>query len=157
MATIDEFLQEVRLISWFEHCKEAEDKYHVIHSIFEAYDVWNKQMIKTWEPHIFSLENMAVEQIGDAQIDKIFLVVSSEMGDIIWKKWGEFIDRWHLEEEVGLENEMLDMVKRDVSWACIEKILNVQGFFGTLLGIYKDGFFPCAWIGDYPNGKAVVL
>jgi len=24
---------------------------------------------------------------------------------------------------------MLDMVKRDVSWACIEKILNVQGFF----------------------------
>lgn len=41
MTTIDEFLQEVRLINWFEHSKEAENKYHVIHSIFEAYDDWN--------------------------------------------------------------------------------------------------------------------
>jgi len=62
MATIDEFLQEVRLINWFGHNKETVGEYHVIHSIFEAYDVWNKQMLKTWEPHIFSLENMAIEQ-----------------------------------------------------------------------------------------------
>ena len=53
MTTIDEFLQEVRLINWFEHSKEAENKYHVIHSIFEAYDDWNAQMLKTWEPHTF--------------------------------------------------------------------------------------------------------
>lgn len=46
MTTIDEFLQEVRLINWFEHSKEAENKYHVIHSIFEAYDDWNAQMLK---------------------------------------------------------------------------------------------------------------
>lgn len=157
MATIDEFLQEVRLINWFEHSKEAVDKYHVIHSIFEAYDVWNKQMLKTWEPHIFSLENAAIEQIGDTEIDKIFLIVSSEIGDIIWEKWGNYITKWHLEEEAGLENEILDMVKRDVSWACIEKTLNVQGFFKTLLGIYKDGYLPCAWMGVYPNGQAVVL
>jgi len=83
MATIDEFLQEVRLINWFGHSQETVGEYHVIHSIFEAHDVWNKQMLKTWESHIFSLENTAIEQIGDAQIDKIFLVVSSEIGDII--------------------------------------------------------------------------
>ena len=27
-----------------------------------------------------------------------------------------------------LENEMMDMVKRDLSWACIERTLNIQGF-----------------------------
>ena len=157
MTTIDEFLQEVRLINWFEQSKEAENKYHVIHSIFEAYDDWNAQMLKTWEPHTFSLERTAIKQIGDAQIDKVFSTVSSEIGDAIWKKWEDFTERWHLEEESGLENEMLDMVKRDVSWACIERMLNVQGFFSTLLEIYKDGYFPCAWIGTYPNGQAVVL
>lgn len=91
------------------------------------------------------------------QIDKVFSTVSSEIGDAIWKKWEDFTERWHLEEERRLENEMLDMVKRDVSWACIERMLNVQGFFSTLLEIYKDGYFPCAWIGTYPNGQAVVL
>ena len=157
MATIDEFLKEVRQINWFEHCKEVGSKYHVIHSIFEAYDVWNKQMLEIWEPHIFTLEKTAINQIGDAQIDEIFSVVSSEVGDVIWRKWSDFISRWHLEGEVGLEDEMMDMVKRDVSWACIEKILNLQGFFNTLLKIYKDGYFPCAWIGDYTAGQAVVL
>ena len=97
------------------------------------------------------------KQIGDAQIDKGFSTVSSEIGDRIWEKWEDFTERWHLEEESVLENEMLDMVKRDVSWACIERILNVQGFYSALLEIYKDGYFPCAWIGVYPNGQAVVL
>ncbi len=157
MATTDEFLQEVRLINWFEHRKKSAAEYHVIHSIFEAYDVWNQQMLITWEPHILSLENAAVKQIGDAQIDKIFSAVSSEIEDIIWEKWSDFITRWHLEAEAGLENEMLDMVKRDTAWACIERILNVQGFFTTLLRIYKDGYFPCAWMGVYPSGQAVVL
>ena len=82
-------------------------------------------MLKTWEPHTFSLERMAIKQIGDAQIDKVFSTVSSEIGDAIWEKWEDFTERWHLEEESGLENEMLDMVKRDVSWACIERMLNV--------------------------------
>lgn len=87
MATIDEFLKEVRLINWFEHGKRATDEYHVIHSIFVAYDDWNEQMLKIWEPHICSLENIAVKKIGDEQIDKIFSIVSLEIGEMIWKKW----------------------------------------------------------------------
>lgn len=157
MTTIDEFLQEIRPIKWFEHSKKATDEYYVIHSVFEAYGAWNEQMIKTWEPHICSLENIAVEKIGNEQIDQIFSIISLEIGNEIWKEWNSFINKEHLEEENGLEDEILDMVKRDVSWACIEKSLNMQGFFSTLLEIYKDGYFPCAWIGDYPNGKAVVL
>ncbi len=157
MITIDEFLQEIRQIKWFEHSKKATDEYHVIYSVFETYDDWNEQMLKTWEPHICSLENIAVQKIGNEQIDKIFSIVSLEIGNVLWKEWSDFIEKENLEEETGLEDEILDMVKRDVSWACIEKSLNMQGFFSTLLEIYKDGYFPCAWIGDYPNGKAVVL
>lgn len=154
---INEFLQEVSEIHWFEHRGKTKKTYHVIFSVFEAYDTWNEQMLKTWEPHISQLENMAIKQIGNSQIDEIFSIVSLEIGDIIWEKWCKFITRCHLENEAGLENEMLDMVKRDISWAYIERILNVQGFFSELLEIYKNGYFPCAWIGDYPTGKVVVL
>ncbi|OUO93470.1 hypothetical protein [Cloacibacillus sp. An23] len=154
---IDEFLLEIKQIDWFGHEKDHNGEYHMIFSVFEAYDVWNSQMLKTWEPHILSLESTATERIGDAQIDEVFSRVSSGIGDAVWKKWCDFITKRHLEDEAGLENEMLDMVKRDMSWACIEKILNAPGFFCALLEIYKNGYFPCAWIGDYPLGKAVVL
>lgn len=69
----------------------------------------------------------------------------------IYENWDDFIAENHL------ENEMLDMVKSDVSWACVERVLNIQGFFTTLLNIYSNGYFPCSWIGDYPNGQVVVL
>lgn len=84
-------------------------------------------------------------------------MVSSNIRDMIWEKWREFITKQHLEGEGGLSDEIIDMVKRDVSWACIEKILNVQGLFTTLYEIYKSVYFPCSWIGTYPNGQAVVM
>lgn len=43
----------------------------------------------------------------------------------IYENWDNFIAENHLENEIGLENEMLDMVKRDVSWACVERVLNI--------------------------------
>lgn len=43
---IDNFLQEIKQINWFEHNRESAIAYHVIFSIFEAYDTWNKQMLK---------------------------------------------------------------------------------------------------------------
>ncbi len=157
MTMLNEFLQEVGSINWFGHSKKTPNEYHVIHSIFEAYDDWNEQMLITWEPHICSLENIAIEKLGDEQIDFIFTTISSEIADKIYEKWDNFIAENHLENEIGLENEMMDMVKRDVSWACIERVLNIQGFFTTLLNIYRNGYFPCSWIGDYPNGQVVVL
>lgn len=77
---------------------------------------------------------------------------------IYWKKTIKIYENWdNFIAENHLENEMLDMVKRDVSWACVERVLNIQGFFTTLLNIYSNGYFPCSWIGDYPNGQVVVL
>ena len=154
---INSFLEEVKLINWFEHSGIPNEKYQMVFSFFEAYDVWNEQMLKIWEPNISLLENMAIDKMGDTQLDTTFSIISSEIGNVIWKKWGEFITRQNLEGEMGLDNEMMDMVKRDISWACIEKMLNVQGLFTMLFDIYKDGYFPCSWIGIFPDGQAVVM
>lgn len=156
MDEINEFIQGIKFINWFNH-NHPENNYYVISSIFEAYDKWNKKMLETWESHIYSLENIAIEKLGDEQIDLIFTTISSEIADKIYENWDDFITEKHLENEIGLENEMMDMVKRDVSWACIERVLNIQGFFTTLLNVYSNGYFPCSWIGDYPNGQVVVL
>lgn len=156
MDEINEFILGIKFINWFNH-NHPENNYYVISSIFEAYDKWNKKMLETWESHIYSLENIAIEKLGDEQIDLIFTTISSEIADKIYENWDDFITEKHLENEIGLENEMMDMVKRDVSWACIERMLNIQGFFTTLLSVYSNGYFPCSWIGDYPNGQVVVL
>lgn len=156
MDEINKFIQGIKLINSFNH-NHPENNYYVISSVFEAYDKWNKKMLETWESHIYSLENIAIEKLGDEQIDLIFATISSEMADKIYENWNDFITENHLENEIGLENEMLDMVKRDVSWACVERVLNIQGFFTTLLNVYSNGYLPCSWIGDYPNGQVVVL
>ena len=42
-------------------------------------------MLETWEPHIYSLENIAIEKLGDEQIDLIFATISSEIGDEMYE------------------------------------------------------------------------
>ncbi|MDE7423613.1 MAG: hypothetical protein K2N51_07975 [Lachnospiraceae bacterium] len=157
MTNIENFLDELKLINWFANSGIPNDKYRIVFSVFEAYDDWNGQMLKVWEPNISMLEDIASEKMGEVKIDEIFSAISFAIGDIVWKKWSEFIIRQHLEEETGLEYEILDMVKRDISWACVEGILNIHGFFTTLLDVYKEGYFPCAWEGTYPDGHAVVM
>ncbi len=154
---INEFLQEAKSINWFANSGKPNEKYRMVFSVFEAYDDWNDKMLKVWEPQTALLENTATRQIGDNTIDDIFDAVSLAIGDIIYKAWGDHVCRQHLEEETALDNEMMDIVKRDVSWACVERALNVKGFFSMLFEIYKEGYLPCAWIGGYPEGQAVVL
>lgn len=63
MVTIDEFLQEVRSINWFGHSKKATDKYHVIHSVFEAYDDWNEQIDKIFSIHYWKFIKMDISPV----------------------------------------------------------------------------------------------
>jgi len=154
---INEFLQEAKSINWFANSGIPNAKYHMVFSVFEAYDEWNDKTLKTWEPQITLLERAAIQQIGDDAIDDIFDSVSSAIGDIIYKAWDDYVRRQRLQEETALDNEMMDFVKRDMSWAYVERTLNVKGFFAVLFEIYKEGYFPFAWIGDYPEGQAVVL
>ena len=157
MFEISEFIAELNNIDWFSKCGTPNNEYQVIYSILEAFDFYNDKYFKVWDYHITQLEHEAQNVIGDEKIDDIFSRISSATEEKLWLKWSLFIDRQDLYEETGLENEMLDMVKRDLSWACIEKYLKKDGFFSALMRIYQNGYFPCAWNGEYPDGKAVVL
>lgn len=48
-------------------------------------------MLETWESHIYSLENIAIEKLGDEQINFIFATISSEIADKIYEKWDSLI------------------------------------------------------------------
>lgn len=156
---INDYLSEITQIDWLKNCGSSSEKYHVIHSIFEAYDDWNEQTLAVWEPHINRLEAKAQETMGDAWIDEVFETVAGALtlNKLLWEKWTAFIERCDLWEECGLDNEMLDMIIWDVAWAYIERVLGKPDFFAKLLEIFKEGFFPCSWDGEYPEGKAVVL
>lgn len=151
------FLNEINTIDWFKNSGRPNEKYHMLFSLYEAYDTWGKPYLELWEPQICALEDVAVEKIGDDTIDEIFSIVSAAIGDTVWEKFGEYIERQHLGEELGVSYELHDMIKRDMAWACVEGILEMSGFFTMLTEIYKQGYFPCSWDGSYPSGQAVVL
>lgn len=155
--TIENFLDEIKSINWFENSGSPCKKYHMVFSLYEACDTYGKQHMEVWEPQICALEDTAAEEIGDDAIDAAFDAVSSAIGESVWEKFGEYIDRQQLGEELAVSFELFDMVKRDMAWACVEKILNTPGFFTFLTEIYKQGYFPCSWIGPYPGGQAIVL
>lgn len=131
---INAFLDEIKSVNWFERCMIPNEKYHMVFSLYEANDgIWGIKDNEVWETNICPLEDIAVEKIG------------------------EFIKRRHLDDQLAVVDELFDSVKRDMSWACVEYLMDTPGFFTTLTSIYKEGYFPCSWGGEYPSGKAVVL
>jgi hypothetical protein len=59
--------------------------------------------------------------------------------------------------DLALRSEIVGAVVRDMSWAAIETALGQPGFFVSLVPVHRDGRWPCAWEGQYPEGRFVVL
>ncbi|MCX4356443.1 MAG: NUDIX domain-containing protein [Oscillospiraceae bacterium] len=152
----ERFIDEVRSIKWFKNSGKPCDKYLLVRSVYDAYDNWNANYLSVWEPQICFLEKMAEKIIGDDAIDDIFETVSLAIDNDIWREWQSFGERSGSENS-GLNEEIADMVKRDLCWAAVERALNTTGFFTNLLNIYRGGYFPCGWEGEYPNGRAAVM
>lgn len=157
MRDINLFLKEISQIQWFQSAGKENEKYMVLHSVFEAVDDWNQQMFQVWEAEINELEKNIQSVLTDELIDGIFEKVSCEINEKLWKDYCIFVERCHLEEESGLEAEIMDSIKRDVCWAAVEYVSEQEGFFTTLLKIYKEGYWPCSWNGEYPDGMAVAM
>ena len=157
VKNIHGFISRINEIKWFSRCGTAEKRYIVVTSIFEAYDSYNSKMLTVWEPKICALETQAIEIIMDEKIDYIFESVSSDIQNSLWNGYCNFIKRCQLENEGGLESEIMDCVKRDMSWAAIEIQLGQKDFFNDLLSIYEQGRWPCSYDGIYPHGKFVVM
>ncbi|MDE6726560.1 MAG: NUDIX domain-containing protein, partial [Oscillospiraceae bacterium] len=153
----ESFIEDVRSIKWFANSGTPTEKYLLVRSVYDAYDNWNAIYLNVWDPQISLLEKMAEQIIGDDAIDDIFETVSMALDEYIWNAWQSFRTRGGLEEEGGLDEEIADMVKRDLCWAAVERALNKPVFFTELLDIYRDGYFPCGWDGEYPYGRAAVM
>ncbi len=155
---INAFLSEIKTINWFERCGVPNEKYHMVFSLYDANDgIWGMRYHDVWEQNIVPLEDNATDEIGDDAIDDAFETISEALGDDIWKKFGDYVERCHLGNELAVADERFDAVMRDIAWACIEYLTDKPGFFTMLMEIYKEGHFPCSWDGEYPAGRAVVL
>lgn len=155
---INAFLSEVKTINWFERCGIPNEKYHMVFSLYDANDgIWGMKANEVWELNICSLEDNADEMIGDDVIDDVFETVYEAIKDDVWNKFGEFIDRRQLGNQLAVADELFEAAMRDMAWACIEYIMDMPGFFTMLKDIFKEGYFPCSWDGEYPSGRAVVL
>lgn len=153
----ERFIEEMKPTKWFANSGNPTEKYLLVRSVYEAYDNWNANYLSVWDPQISLLEELAEQIIGGDAIDDIFETVSMALDEDIWNAWLSFRTRGDLQEESGLDEEIADMVKRDLCWVVVERALNRPGFFTALLDIYKDGYFPCGWDGEHPYGRAAVM
>lgn len=153
----ERFIEEIKSVKWFVHGGEETQKYLLVKSVYDAYDNWNAIYLSVWDPQIGALEKLAEAVIGSDAVDDIFETVSAALGEDLYQAWGEFRRRAGLEEENALDDEIIDMIKRDLCWAAVERALGEKGFFTGLLEVYADGHFPCGWDGDFPYGRAAVM
>lgn len=158
--TIDDFLNEIKKIDWFKNSGEASDKYWVIDTIYEACDTYGRQMCQVWGKNCEEIEKEALKKLSDGQVDSIFESVSLAIGNELYEALCNLEDRIGQEtgeDQSGLEEEILDFIKRDTAWACIEQLLGREGFFTRAYEINRSGHWACSWVGNYPKGNFIIL
>ncbi|WP_160680564.1 hypothetical protein [Clostridium sp. C8-1-8] len=155
------FISTAEKITWFSKCSTPNDNYTVASNFVEAWDSWNENMLNVWSREVTILENIAIKNIGNDSIDYIFDIISDKLGPIIGKCFYEFqcrLDDMGLDsEDYGLCFEIIDFIKRDTAWACIESILAMKGFFSKVFKINSSGRWACSWDGSYPDGHFVIM
>ncbi|GFZ30403.1 hypothetical protein CSC2_09290 [Clostridium zeae] len=156
-----DFISIAEKINWFSKCGDISNNYTVASSFIEAWDSWNESMLNVWSVEVINLENISINVIGNDSIDYIFDKVSDHLGPIIEKCFYAFQIRQEnmglASEDYGLSFEIIDFIKRDTAWACIESILDREGFFSKVFVVNSTGRWACSWDGSYPDGHFVVM
>jgi hypothetical protein len=155
------FLGEVSCVDWLRHAGKASSEARAVDTVSEAFDS-DKQV---WKQHTYAVEKEALARLGDSAVDWIFDVTSAAIHQPLYDGVVAYFDTGKIREpsydeagvDAGLTSEMMDCVKRDISWAATEAAMSRPGFFSALLRHYRGGRWPCSWDGDYPAGRAVVL
>lgn len=158
------FLKDLEGVEWFSRAGEPSDTAVVASDAVVCWDDWNREMLAVWLPKTKALEQAARKEVGDSAIDEIFSAVSIAIDLSVRQGLEAYFNRrpansgnTKTNADRGLWPEILDTVKRDISWAAIETIIDQRGFFTELLAVYRAGRWPCAWSGEYPDGQLVVL
>ena len=157
---IDEFIEQIKTIEWFKKAGEPSEKYWVVDTIWEACDTHGQQTRKVWGFNGEKIEQEALKQLTNQQIDAVFEMVSLAIGNQVYEALCDLEERIGEEigeDQSGIEEEILDFIKRDTAWACIEKLLNSPGFFSQVHEINRTGHWACSWVGQFPQGNFIVL
>ena len=98
--------------------------------------------------------------LSDEQINAVFETVSLAIGNEVYDaicNMEERIGEESGEDQSGIEEEILDFIKRDTAWACIERLLGERGFFTQVYQLNRSGRWACSWIGKYPAGNFIIM
>lgn len=158
--TLDQFLEQIKTIRWFQKVGEPSEKYWVVDTIWEACDTHGQQTQEVWGFHCEKIEEKALKQLTDQQIDAVFEAVSLAIGNQVYEALCDLEDRIGEEtgeDQSGIEEEILDFIKRDTAWAGIEQLLNQPGFFTKIYEINREGHWACSWVGKFPKGNFIIM
>lgn len=157
---IEQFIREIKAIEWFRLAGEPSEKYWVVDTIWEACDVHGNETRAVWGRKSEELEQKALKRLSEEQIDAVFESVSLAIGNEILEALEALEDRIGEEtgeDQSGIEEEILDFIKRDTAWACIEQLLEQQDFFNDVYEINRTGRLACSWVGKYPQGNFIIM
>ena len=159
-AAIEKFIHRIKAIEWFKNIGEPSGTYWVGDTVWEACDTHGQQTQQVWGLNTGNIEKKALRQWTDEQIDDIFEKVSLAIGNEVYEALCDMEDRIGQEtgeDQSGLEEEILDFIKRDTAWACVETLLGEPGFFTRILEINRTGRWACSWVGKYPAGNFIIM
>lgn len=157
---LDNFISEIKNVQWFQNVGQLTEKYMVVDTIWEACDTYGKQMCEVWGQNSENIEKESQKYISNEQIDSVFEAVSLAIGNEVYEALCNLEDRIGEEtgeDQSGVENEILDFIKRDTAWACIERIIGQKGFFNRVYDINRTGRWACSWVGAFPAGNFIIM
>ena len=157
---LDHFISEIKNIRWFQTTGQPSEQYMVVDSVWEACDTYGKQMCEVWGKNSENIEEESLKKLSNAQIDAVFEAVSLAIGNEVYEALCDLEDKIGEEtgeDQSGLEDEILDFIKRDTAWAAIEKILRQKGFFSRVYDINRTGRWACSWVGKFPAGNFIIM
>ncbi len=120
------------------------------------------QDIEFWSARTHEAEARARHHLSDSEIDTVFNEVAAAVDDDL-RRFDPLVACFARYSPDGDPRRIADeratahAVKRDLAWAAIERATGEAGFFTTLLPVYNEGRWPCAWSGDYPAGHVLFL
>ena len=157
---ISDFINEIKSIDWFSQVGNESSAYWVVDSIWEACDMYGEQMINVWGKNCEQIEKSALKFLKEDQIDDVFEQVSLAIGNELYAALCDLEDKIGQEtgiDQSGIEEEILDFIKRDTAWACVERLIMKEGFFNKVYNLNKSGRWACSWIGVFPDGNFIIM
>ena len=158
------FIDKCADINWFAKSGCPTNDFVLVPDAVQPFHDPKYQSHKVWRSQTEDLERRALAIVSSERIDEIFAVTARHLNGPVRSGLDEYFGRreertesMKINADLGMWPEILDVVLRDLCWAHVEYVIKAPGFFHELLHVYKKGYWPCGWIGEFPGGRVAVL